>query len=100
MTKYDFDFSKESIEKNIGRLTNQLWKLIPMKENEEDWQKQIDTVIIEITGLSKIFYLNPEFLNILIKLEGMSAQEDIPFNIYRKTVFETISLLQELRKVL
>ena len=100
MTKYNFDFSKESIEKNIGRLTNQLWKLIPMKENEEDWQKQIDTVIIEITGLSKIFYLNPEFLNILIKLEGMSAQEDIPFNIYRKTVFETISLLQELRKVL
>lgn len=100
MTKYDFDFSKESIEKNIGRLTNQLWKLIPMKENEEDWQKQIDTVIIEITGLSKIFYLNPEFLNILIKLEGMSAQEDIPFNIYRKTVFETISLLQELKKVL
>ena len=100
MTKYDFDFSKESIEKNIGRLTNQLWKLIPMKENEEDWQKQINTVIIEITGLSKIFYLNPEFLNILIKLEGMSAQEDIPFNIYRKTVFETISLLQELRKVL
>lgn len=100
MTKYDFDFSKESIEKNIGRLTNQLWKLIPMKENEEDWQKQIDTVIIEITGLSKIFYLNPEFLNILIKLEGMSAKEDIPFNIYRKTVFETISLLQELKKVL
>lgn len=100
MTKYDFDFSRESIEKNIGRLTNQLWKLIPMKENEEDWQKQIDTVIIEITGLSKIFYLNPEFLNILIKLEGMSAQEDIPFNIYRKTVFETISLLQGLKKVL
>ena len=32
-----FDFSKESIDKNIGRLTNQLWKLIPMRENNENW---------------------------------------------------------------
>jgi hypothetical protein len=37
MTKYSFDFSKESIDKNVGRLTNQLWKLIPMKENNENW---------------------------------------------------------------
>ena len=37
MTKYSFDFSKESIDKNIGRLTNQLWKLIPMRENNENW---------------------------------------------------------------
>ena len=38
-SKYDFDFSKEVVKKDIYRLTNQLWKLIPMRENEEDWKK-------------------------------------------------------------
>jgi hypothetical protein len=38
MTKYEFEFSNEQIDKNIQRLTNQMWKLIPMRENEEDWQ--------------------------------------------------------------
>ena len=44
-TKYGFDVSTEVITKNINRLTNQVWKLIPMYENEEDWEKQLNTVI-------------------------------------------------------
>ena len=79
------------------RLTNQLWKLIPMRENNEDWHKQLDTMIIEIVGLKEIFISNPLFLQILIKLEGLKIV-DIEFDLYRKTVFETISLLQELKK--
>ena len=55
LTKYGFDIPKEAIEQNIRRLTNQLWKLIPMKENHEDWRKQLDTVLIEIAGLNEIF---------------------------------------------
>ena len=38
-TKYEFEFPKEVIYSNIMRLTNQLWKLIPMYENSEDWRK-------------------------------------------------------------
>ena len=55
-------FSEEVIKTNITRLTNQLWKLIPMRENEEDWKKQLNTVIIEIAGLGEIFYTTPQFL--------------------------------------
>ena len=76
------------------RLTNQLWKLIPMKEHEEDWQKQLDTVILEITGLNEILIFTPSLLTLLSKLEGLRVI-DIPFTLYRKTVFEAISLLQE-----
>jgi hypothetical protein len=74
------------------RLTNQLWKLIPMKENEEDWQKQLDTVILEIVGMNKILIFTPTLLNLLSKLEGLKEIE-ISFILYRKTVFEAISLL-------
>ena len=63
-----------------------------MKEHEEDWQKQLDTVIIEITGLNEILILTPKLLTLLSKLEGLRAVE-IPFTLYRKTVFEAISLL-------
>jgi hypothetical protein len=94
MTKYDFDFTIEVIEKNVRRLTNQLWKLIPMREHNEDWPKQLDTVVLEIAGMNEIF-IKPQFLQLLCKLEGLRAQET-EFELYRKTIFECISLLQEL----
>ena len=98
-TKYGFDFPQEVIQKDVIRLTNQIWKLIPMKEHEEDWKKQLDTVIIEIAGLNEIFIREPQFLQILSKLEGLKIQEEIEFQIYRKTVFEIINLLQEFKYV-
>ena len=55
LTKYEFLFSEEDLNVNVKRLTNQLWKLIPMREHEEDWQKQLDTVLIEIAGLNEVF---------------------------------------------
>ena len=94
MTKYSFEFQKEDIDVNVRRLTNQMWKLIPMREHEEDWPKQLDTVTIEIAGLNEIF-IRPQFMQLLCKLEGLRVQET-SFELYRKTVFECITLLQEL----
>ena len=65
-----------------------------MREHKEDWEKQLDTVIIEIAGLNEIF-TSPLFLQLLSKLEGLGVK-DMEFELYRKTVFECISLLQEL----
>ena len=67
-----------------------------MREHEENWPKQLDTVILEIAGMNEIF-MNPQFLQLLCKLEGLKAK-DIEFELYRKTVFECISLLQELNR--
>lgn len=97
LNKYDIEFSYEDISANVKRMTNQLWKLIPMREHEEDWQKQLDTVILEIVGLNEIF-IGPLFLQMLSKLEGLRVSET-NFELYRKTVFECISLLQELNHV-
>lgn len=93
MTKYGFDFPIEVINKNITRLTNQVWKMIPMCENGEDWRKQLDTMLLEIAGLNEIFIDNKEYLQILSKLEGLHIEEDIEFSLLRRTVFEVITLL-------
>lgn len=81
---------------NNRRLTNQLWKLIPMRENQEDWEKQLDTVILEFVGLNELF-VGPVYLQILSKLEGLRVKQ-VSFELYRKTIFECISLLQELNR--
>ena len=65
-----------------------------MREHDENWAKQLDTVILEIAGMNEIF-MAPQFLQLLCKLEGLKTQ-DTTFELYRKTVFESISLLQEL----
>ena len=98
LTKYNFDVSIEVIELNIKRLTNQLWKLIPMRENGEDWEKQLKTVTLEIAGLNEVFLSFPQFLQLLSKLEGLQ-QTETEFDFYRKTVFESINLLQEINHV-
>ena len=95
-TKYGFDISKEVLCNNMTRLTNQLWKIIPMYENTEDWRKQLSTVLIEIRGLNEIFSENSLFLQLLGKLEGImiTKDNDIDFAIVRKTIFESINILQ------
>ena len=93
-TSYGINIPKESVEKNCLRLTNQLWKLIPMREHNEDWQKQLETVLIEIAGLNELF-TSPIILQLLSKLEGLNVKET-NFEIYRKTIFECISLVRSI----
>ena len=98
LTKYNFDVPIEAIELNIKRLTNQLWTLIHTSENKEDKEKQLKTVTLEIAGLNEIFLSFPQFLQLLSKLEGLQ-QTETEFDFYRKTVFESINLLQEINHV-
>ena len=94
VTKYGFDISIEVINMDIKRLVNQMWKLIPMKENNEDWENHLAVVIEEISGLHEVLNIDLDFVVLLSKLEGLRASvcnED--FMLYRKTVFRCIDLL-------
>jgi len=92
---FNIDIPDSIVKADVNRLTNQLWKLIPMRENEENWQSQLETVLIEIIGLCSLFNIEEEYLILLSKLEGL-RQVDTEFSIYRKTIFECISLLREI----
>lgn len=94
--RFNVHFPEEVISKNIQRLSNQIWKCIPMRENDEDWKKQLDTVEIELVGLNEMF-MSQQFLQLLSKLEGLRIK-DTTFELYRKTIFEILSLLQELNR--
>ena len=70
-----------------------------MKENNEYCEKQLDTVSIEIAGMNELVKSEKtsQFLQLLFKLEGLKIQKDINFELYRKTVFESINILQGLK---
>ena len=71
-----------------------------MREHEEDWLKQLDTVSIEIAGMNALVEdeHTSQFLQLLFKLEGLKIEQDISFEVYIKTVFETINILQGLKR--
>lgn len=95
-TKYeDISFKKKVVLSDFKRLINQIWKLIPMRENAEDWKKQINQVLIEIIGLQELFKNRIDLLLIITKLEGLREQENLEFMDYRSTIFSVISLLGE-----
>lgn len=99
MTKYGFKIPSKTFNEHVYYLTGQIWKLIPMRENNEDWLKQLNNVINKIAGLNEIFSYDQRFLDLLSTLEGIKVSEEIvEFEFYRNKVFECINLLQELKE--
>ena len=89
-----FDFSDVIVGKDLRRLVNQIWKLLPMRENEENWQKQLNSVLNELYGLHIMFDDQLDFLILVSKLEGLVKTDN--FMTYRMVVFSAISILTEL----
>ena len=93
MDKYGIDFTINAKKRDKERLINQLWKLIPMRENGEDWAAHLLALIEELSGLAELYRDNPNGLILLSKLEGLSHEVCEDFMLYRKTVFRCIELL-------
>lgn len=92
--KKPFRFSPDAWNHNNVRLTNQIFKLLPMYENNEDWPRQQETIILELRGYNDMFQNNPSFMVLVGKLHALSYAEDkVQF---RKTVFEAITELKSI----
>ena len=96
LTDEQIEFPNQVLQEDKIRLINQLWKLVPMRENGEDWQAHLTTVKVELRGLVKIFKDKVEGLILLSKLEGLTSQECDDFMVYRRTVFKCVDLLSRM----
>lgn len=97
--KYNITLSRTIVQNDIKRIVNQIYKLLPMREEKKDWQKPLQTIIQELTGMKRLFLGQQEqsFFILLCKLEGMfELTQSIDFDLYRRTVFECLSLLNEI----
>lgn len=95
--KANLSVADTAVKKYLIRLTNQVYKLLPSREEGADWQWSLSIVIEEIMGMKEIFINHQDkLLSVLCKLEGMkSLNDEKDFALYRRTVFECLSLINE-----
>ena len=98
--KYDMNIENGAIEANLKRITNQIYKLLPMREENGDWKKPLETIMEELAGMDRMLGKQAEaFASLLFKLEGLFSlvQED-DFQLYRRTIFECLSICGSLKE--
>ena len=102
LLKYDLDISKEAIQANLNRLTNQIYKLLPLREEGGDWVRPLETIMEELAGADRLFLdQQPNLYKLCCKLEGLfTLAEEDGFMVYRGTIFECLSIIGDFRKCL
>jgi hypothetical protein len=89
----------EAILSNLNRITNQIYKLLPSREEGIDWEKPLQTLIIELTGMNNLLADQVNLFSLLCKLEALKTlNKEEDFFLYRKTIFECLGLLDEVKK--
>ena len=90
---------KKTVATNLHRLVGQVYRLLPAREEGEDWTKPLETLINEMIGM---FNLLPDLsigLTAVSKLQGLREQgTDVEFANYRRTIFECCTLLSKLEQ--
>ena len=98
MNKYDLEVSPEVFTASLKRNINLVYKLLPMREEGQDWTKPLETILEELVGMNRLLVdLQPSLFPIICKLEGLyslTAAEDM--SLFRRTIFECLSLLSKL----
>lgn len=99
--KYDVDIPNEDIIKNINRITNQIFKLLPSREEGGEWEAPLQNLIIEIAGMNSLFCGKADLFPLLCKMEALltlTKEED--FFLFRKTIFECLGLINGIKECL
>lgn len=96
--KYNIEIQDEAVVTNLKRVTNQIYKLLPSREEGADWEKPLSTLIEEIAGMDRLLIGQHQTLfSLLCKLEGLFTLTDSSdFLSFRRTIFECLGLVNEI----
>lgn len=99
MIKYDAYIENEAIVANLSRLINQIYKLLPSREEDADWQRPLTTIQEEFAGMDMLLLDHHQLLfQLMSKLEGLfTLTKESDFMIFRKTIFECLNLVNEIK---
>ena len=91
-----------TLKANLTRICNQIFKLLPAREEGKDWQKPLETLLVELLGMYSLFPDREELLSLICKLEGLrvSTEEQVDFYLYRRTIFEACGITTKIAEQL
>ena len=111
-TKYN-DFEQEVYHRYISYIKNQIYKILPLAEERGEWQKHLDTLMVELTGTHNVFLNTINFMSLVSKLETLKNVPEFPhslsldeikktkdFQLFRKTIFECMNIAESLSQVI
>ena len=100
-TSYDIEIDNNTILSILNKQQSKCFKLLPMYEEEQDWEKPLETLILEFLGMQGLFPDLDNLISLTYKLEGLkSLKEKADFFMYRRTIFECCSLIDKIKKQL
>lgn len=99
--KYNIEIKNANIADRIQNLINQIYKLLPNREQGIDWEKPLETILEQLVGMYRLMnnQYSEIFFPLLNKLEGLySLTKEEDFLCYRRTIFECLGLMNELKE--
>ncbi len=96
MTNYEVEIDNNAIKFNLNRLGNQIYKTLCLREEGKDWQKPLETIMVELLGMANLFPQQEKLCSLACKIQGLTNKE-IDFMLYRRTVFECCSLVNKIK---
>ena len=82
----------ETFEGYKNKLTGRLYGVLCEKEKNGDWEKFLDSILIELRGLG------PNSINYWTLIGKLSTLKYLNYEYFRKTIFECMNLVTELSK--
>lgn len=99
--KYGLEFDKEAVITNVNRLTNQIFKLLPSREEGGDWEASLQNIILEITGMKELWIDQVNLFPLLCRLEALLVlKNENDFLAFRKIIFESLGLMNNIKSCL
>lgn len=99
--KYNIEIDNKAIVNNIDRITNQIFKLLPCREEGGDWVAPLRNLMLEIAGMNKLLIDQSDLFLLLCKMEVLlTLTEEKDFFDFRKIIFECLGLLGKVKKCL
>lgn len=91
------DYDKEVIEKEVysgylNKMKNRLFGLLCEKEKQGEWEKFLDTILIELIG----FPDDSKGINYYTLFYKVSSLKYLDYTYFRKTIFECMNLVDSL----
>lgn len=99
--KYNTEINNTAILNSVNKFTNQIFKLLPTREEGGDWETPLKNLIVEAAGMARLLEDHIDLFPLICKMEGLLCfQDQIDFLQFRKTIFECLGLINKIKSCL
>lgn len=95
------EIDKSAVLSNINRITNLIFKILPIREEGGDWRAPLQTVVLELTGAKELLQYQVDLFPLICKLEVLKQLDgEDDFLDFRKTIFECLGIMGKIKSCL